>query len=326
MNNNMKTRVCTVDGCKNKHLAKGYCTKHYTRLRNHGDVNTVKQPKGIYDSCKVDGCKEKHSSKGYCSIHYKRWKRNGNPTKIIVNRNHDGDCKYNGCNNEYYAKGYCVKHYGRLLAHGDPSKVISRKIVGKCKIDDCENSIYVQGYCVTHYQRFMNYGDPLKTYVNVDHNGKCSVEGCEEKYYAKNRCLKHHSMWYKKEYLKTERGREVNRMSCQRRRARKNKSPFNDFTTDQWEACLDAFDNTCAYCGKNTEVLEQEHVIPISRGGSNTKTNIIPSCGSCNYSKGAKTMFEWYPTHKSFETEREERILGYLGYKTYENGIQAKLF
>ena len=31
-------KKCTLEGCNNKHKAKGYCIKHYTRLRNHGDV------------------------------------------------------------------------------------------------------------------------------------------------------------------------------------------------------------------------------------------------------------------------------------------------
>lgn len=31
------TRLCSVEGCGKKHLAKGYCVKHYRRWTDHGD-------------------------------------------------------------------------------------------------------------------------------------------------------------------------------------------------------------------------------------------------------------------------------------------------
>lgn len=34
------TDFCIVNGCKNKHRAKGYCQKHYMRLYHTGDVDT----------------------------------------------------------------------------------------------------------------------------------------------------------------------------------------------------------------------------------------------------------------------------------------------
>ena len=31
-------KICKIEGCNNKHYAKGYCSKHYTQLRRHGEV------------------------------------------------------------------------------------------------------------------------------------------------------------------------------------------------------------------------------------------------------------------------------------------------
>jgi 5-methylcytosine-specific restriction endonuclease McrA len=42
----------------------------------------------------------------------------------------------------------------------------------------------------------------------------------------------------------------------------------------------------CARCGSN-EKLEYDHIIPISKGGSNTARNIELLCEKCNRSKGA---------------------------------------
>ncbi|MEU6633832.1 HNH endonuclease [Streptomyces parvus] len=47
----------------------------------------------------------------------------------------------------------------------------------------------------------------------------------------------------------------------------------------------------CAYCGESAEHLD--HVMPLSRGGTDTEDNMVPACAKCNLSKGAKTLEEW---------------------------------
>jgi 5-methylcytosine-specific restriction endonuclease McrA len=47
----------------------------------------------------------------------------------------------------------------------------------------------------------------------------------------------------------------------------------------------------CAYCDARAAHLD--HVVPLSRGGTDTESNIVPACASCNLSKGAKTLAEW---------------------------------
>ena len=37
-----KTRLCSLDGCEGKHVAKGYCWKHYERHRKFGDSSFTK--------------------------------------------------------------------------------------------------------------------------------------------------------------------------------------------------------------------------------------------------------------------------------------------
>lgn len=51
---------------------------------------------------------------------------------------------------------------------------------------------------------------------------------------------------------------------------------------------------TCQYCGKKCrpEDLNIDHVIPLSRGGKNTWTNVVCSCSVCNHRKGNKTLEE----------------------------------
>lgn len=40
----MSKRTCTIDGCENPHIARGWCHKHYKRWQNHGDP---KHPVGV---------------------------------------------------------------------------------------------------------------------------------------------------------------------------------------------------------------------------------------------------------------------------------------
>ena len=48
----------------------------------------------------------------------------------------------------------------------------------------------------------------------------------------------------------------------------------------------------CVYCGA-TDLLSLDHIIPLSRGGSNTPENLATCCKPCNSSKGARTPEEW---------------------------------
>ena len=77
-----------------------------------------------------------------------------------------------------------------------------------------------------------------------------------------------------------------------RRRARKANAPGNGLRPDEWQSLCAQYDHRCAYCGKPSR-LEREHVVPLIRGGHDDVNNIVPSCRSCNASKGTKLVSEW---------------------------------
>lgn len=61
------------------------------------------------------------------------------------------------------------------------------------------------------------------------------------------------------------------------------------FTSEEWIALCSKYDNKCLCCGHDDVELTVDHVIPISKGGSNSIDNLQPLCGPCNSGKGAKS-------------------------------------
>lgn len=53
------------------------------------------------------------------------------------------------------------------------------------------------------------------------------------------------------------------------------------------------FDYCCAYCGVKPDRLDPDHVVPLSRGGHDSPSNLLPTCILCNSDKCDKTLDEW---------------------------------
>ncbi len=70
------------------------------------------------------------------------------------------------------------------------------------------------------------------------------------------------------------------------RRDRKLKAE-GSYTSDEWNKLLLSYDNKCLRCG-SSERIEADHIIPLSKGGTDYITNIQPLCRTCNASKGTR--------------------------------------
>ncbi len=56
---------------------------------------------------------------------------------------------------------------------------------------------------------------------------------------------------------------------------------------------LKHIDDPCYYCGKYSERMAWEHLLPLSRGGADVWWNIERACKSCNSRKGTKDHLEF---------------------------------
>ena len=109
-------------------------------------------------------------------------------------------------------------------------------------------------------------------------------------------------------YLFDEEYRTAELIRCHERRILTDK---NKITNAEWLEALERFNYACAYCG-STSNLSMDHVVPVSKGGQNTVDNLIPACISCNSTKQASEMVEWYTAQIFYSKSRLENIVKYI--------------
>ncbi len=81
---------------------------------------------------------------------------------------------------------------------------------------------------------------------------------------------------------------EAKAQNRNRRRARLANA-VGKHTRQEWDDKLAEYGNGCAYCGCSGK-MTRHHVVPLSKGGSDWISNIVPACGSCNSTIGTKTV------------------------------------
>ena len=105
--------------------------------------------------------------------------------------------------------------------------------------------------------------------------------------------------WYKKNLERRKRTvkswRKNNPEKCRCLGARRRALKLNaqgSFTTQEWLDLKESHGNRCLCCGKpECECkLTIDHIVPLSKGGSNSIDNLQPLCLSCNSSKHTKTI------------------------------------
>lgn len=97
---------------------------------------------------------------------------------------------------------------------------------------------------------------------------------------------------YNKKWLKTKNGIEYAMRGRYKRRSIL-KDRINDLTAEQWEEIKKSQNYTCLYCGKQEPEIKltRDHIIPVSKGGHHTASNIQGLCRSCNSKKGARDTY-----------------------------------
>src|SRR5260221_4894948 len=95
-----------------------------------------------------------------------------------------------------------------------------------------------------------------------------------------------------KRYHDTERYKAINRRHRHQRRILEKEADC--YTDEDINKQYIRQKMRCYYCGKTIKkTYEIDHIIPVSRGGTNHPSNIVLACKSCNASKKDKLLHEW---------------------------------
>ncbi len=119
---------------------------------------------------------------------------------------------------------------------------------------------------------------------------------------------KDHYLQYDREY--SEKNRERKRSNAQRARE-KNRDRYRSYqhqyrsqklknggshTAEDIQRQYESQQGRCFWCSEHVTAYHVDHVIPLSRGGSDYPENIVITCPRCNTSKNDKIPYtEWIP-------------------------------
>lgn len=77
------------------------------------------------------------------------------------------------------------------------------------------------------------------------------------------------------------------------------------------EYLLDKYGHQCQYCGGTSgdPILEWEHIVPKSKGGSDSMKNATLACHTCNQDKGNRSLKEWLAVEKAIKGSKAREAL-----------------
>lgn len=159
----MGERTCSIEGCMGKPSSKGWCDKHYSRWRRHGDP--TRRDRHQYEAgatCSIGTCGNPILARSLCGTHYQRWRANGAPGEAAIRPMlpREGECSVEGCARPRQTRGLCSTHYARFRVHGDPGPAeINVYRSGPCTVEGCSRKTCGQGLCGMHYERKRKTGD-----------------------------------------------------------------------------------------------------------------------------------------------------------------------
>lgn len=251
--------------------------------------------------CGLPFMPRRHDSRFCDQRCYNRW----------LDRTNSKRCAEPDCDRGVRARGLCASHYNR--AHAKPWQPVALSC-GVCGRETIKHPKAGQvPTCSRRCQSYVQHG-------RYSEQGKELVGPVPRRPIARPRAKPRATKvrfasvtchWCGTQFLcdlRTTRGSGLRWCSkrCIRKatKARRRAQAFNAGGTYTWSEVMRLYlkFGGCAYCGQRSTDIEPDHVMPLCKGGSNSITNVVPACRSCNSDKGSRTLEQWY-------TSREERGL-----------------
>ena len=181
-------------------------------------------------------------------------------------------------------KNIVGKRFGKVVAIRESGQTNDRHIKWEC-LCDCGNSKVIEG-----------------KNLRLNRVYSCGCAGRGYKLSEKTKALMSRSKWkglnsHTVEYRqrKHREWKENNREKAnlfKRLYSYRKAGAKGSHTLGEWEILKKQYGFTCPNCKKSEPdiKLTEDHIIPITKGGSNFIENIQPLCRACNSSKGIKVI------------------------------------
>lgn len=276
-------RFCSIEGCENKHEAKGYCKKHYKKHKKYGDP--------LYTAP--------------IKMKEKKKKDNKKPTKTYIYEEHlklkDG-IQYKKCSNCDCWKPMNRKYY----YFNNSSKIIPyHSCCIECLIEKSVKYKRENIEKVKEYNRRYNATPYSKNAVKIA-NMRYRETG-------KNK------LWQQRNKDKLKEYRD-NRKIHKSHNINKNEwENCKNYFSYRCAYCGLAIEDHYIVFKGNVQIgdFHKDHFI---HEGSNDLSNCVPACKSCNCSKHDKQFEEWFSNDNSiFNVNRYNKIVKWISgdYRKY---------
>ncbi len=132
----------------------------------------------------------------------------------------------------------------------------------------------------------------VKKKLHADHYKKTADRKIE---YVKQYKINNgtYGVYNKAAYIRYRDSGKKRRIDLQRRVWKESADLDYKITPNRIDLMLKEQNFTCKYCEKPLIEYHIDHVIPLCKGGDNSKENLVIACPKCNLSKGGKLLSEW---------------------------------
>lgn len=273
--------VCDICG---RELRKASALSIHTKAHNRIKISKT---------CSIEDCDNIADAylTGHCGMHQRRWEKYGDvdnygigwrqaPFMDYVNTEEGTDCLLWSGPRQY--QSMTPKRYSWLIKHGSlPNAPLKQE----CGNFDCVNSDHSVERPI-----FLS---------NI-----CETDDCNEPNNAIGLCVRHYYTNWKKENQHIRQQHEAKRRALYL-------CAFIENTDRQ--IVFDNYHGVCYLCEKVIDWdsdWEEDHIIPLTRGGMHSYENVAPTHKKCNNSKNNKLVWEYLCEDKwsTLSIENELRI------------------
>lgn len=152
-----------------------------------------------------------------------------------------------------------------------------------------ENKDWIENYNESHQKEACKRQKKYRDNLSLDKKAELKKENA-----IRSAKWRKENPSYMVEYLKKYRETNQEKVSAfQRNYKARKKEAHGSHTGEDVIYIMEKQNHLCFWCGIKLVKIHVDHYIPLFRGGSNDKTNLVASCPKCNQSKGSKMPSEF---------------------------------